>query len=179
MLGRTDVFSAVRMGAGLLLLIAAFVWLQSRTPHPLEGTTAPDFSAEILAGHGAESGDRVRISKFLGQPVVLDFWASWCPPCRKSIPLLSDLADRHQEGGLIVLGINVESISRSTVRRFHKAMGARFPTVQDSGTRLQQMYQVTSLPTLVYIDTFGQVRRVESGAPSPAHLEAEVAKLFK
>ena len=75
---------------------------------PLVGQPAPTFEGAIAAGEGAGS-DRISLEGLRGRPVLLDLWASWCAPCRASIPILSRVAARHREAGLVTLGVNIES----------------------------------------------------------------------
>jgi len=111
--------------------------------------------------------------------VILDFWASWCAPCRASIPILSRLAVAHRDAGLVTLGVNIEgNQTRSFVERAHGALHAGFPTLHDEHWQMQAAYDVQSIPTLVLIDRRGVVRHVEAGVPSETHLDAQIRELL-
>lgn len=170
-----------RLGGWALFFFVLALWSGLRLWHresPLLHRPAPPFSAAIVAGDGA--GDRVSLQGLRGHPVMLDFWASWCPPCRASIPILTRLARRHEPAGLVALGVNVEvERPRSFVARAHAALGAGFPTVHDEGLRMQAAYGVTTLPTLVLIDRRGIVRRLDVGVPSETALDAEIRRLLE
>lgn len=174
---RGDPPSALRLAAwGLFLFVlAAFVAqnvFHCAPASPLVGQPAPPFESAIVAGDGA--GDRVALDSLRGRVVMLDFWASWCPPCRESIPILSRLAARHAAAGLVTLGVNVEGERPpSFVARAHRTLRAGFPSLHDLGA-MQSGYGVRSLPTLVLVDRRGLVRRVEIGVPSESGLDAEI-----
>jgi thiol-disulfide isomerase/thioredoxin len=140
---------------------------------PLVGREAPAFDAPIVAGEGR--GDRVALASLRGQPVLLDFWASWCQPCRASVPIISRLAQRHGPAGLRTYGVNVEAERPAAwVERAHAALGAGFPTLHDQGWAMQTQYGVRSIPTLVLVDRAGTIRRYEVGVPSEDALDAEI-----
>lgn len=108
-----------------------------------------------------------------GHVVILDFWASWCPPCRASVPSLEAFARAHPE--VIVLGVNVESDrDASFVRRAHAQLGATYPTVHDGDGSLQRTYAISSLPTLFVIDEEGHIVESHVGAVDTAWLERHV-----
>jgi len=157
---------------GLMALWAAQNVFQCAPESPLVGRPAPPFEAPIVAGDG--EGDRVSLEPLRGRAVMLDFWASWCPPCRASIPIVSRLAERHAPGGLVTLGVNVErERSPVFVRRAHAALHAGFPSLHDENG-MQFDYAVQSLPTLVLIDRRGVVRLVEVGIPDEDSLDAQI-----
>lgn len=131
----------------------------------LVGRSAPELGLPLVAGEGASEGDRVQLSGLAGKVVALDFWASWCGPCRQSIPALNTVQERYGRR-IELLGINVEhGLSPAAVRNAHRDFGARFPSLQDESFRVQRAYQVDSIPTLVLIDRRGIVRWVERGIP--------------
>ena len=128
-----------------------------RPPSP----DAPGFTMTIEAGEGV--GDRVALDRLEGQVVVLDFWASWCRPCRQSIPILNRIAERFPR--VLFYGVNTEGSDRATLQRRHEQLGASFPSFHDPRGDLQNEYEVTHLPTLVVVDGAGQIRHSMSGVP--------------
>jgi cytochrome c biogenesis protein CcmG/thiol:disulfide interchange protein DsbE len=126
---------------------------------------APGFTLPIAGGEGAAEGDRVSLDALRGKVVLLDFWASWCGPCRRSIPILNGVHQRY--GSRVEMyGVNVEQEqSNAYVARAHQAFAAEFPSLRDEDGSVQAAYAVTSIPTLVLIDREGVVRWVYSGVP--------------
>lgn len=169
------------VGWGFVFLVLA-TWagqhLQRCGPtSELIGQPAPAFEEGIVAGEGA--GDRVALDALRGRPVLLDFWASWCPPCRASIPIVSRLAARHAGAGLVTLGVNVEGDRPPEfVARAHRALEAGFPSLADPSYAMQSAYEVSSIPTLVLIDRRGVVRYYEVGVPVEEDLDALLGEVL-
>ena len=125
--------------------------------HHLRPQMAPEFSGQLA------SGDRVRLRDLRGKVVLLDFWASWCPPCRRSVPALERLSQRFGED-VAFYGINVEAdIPAPRVAQIYQELGAGFETLVDPTGELQQRYQVDRLPTVFVLDPEGRIRHMESG----------------
>ncbi|MBX3246962.1 MAG: TlpA family protein disulfide reductase [Myxococcales bacterium] len=122
---------------------------------------APPFAADVVAGEGA--GDRVDLRALRGSVVVLDFWASWCPPCRESVPVLNRVS--ASSPGVRFYGVSTEAITPSQVAEHHRAFGADFPSLHDPSGELQRLFDVQALPTLVVIDAEGRVRHRSVGVP--------------
>ena len=112
----------------------------------LEDAPAPDFTLPIVAGDGM--GDLIRLEAERGHVVVLDFWASWCGPCRQSIPILNRV--RARAGSNVrFYGVNIEQTSTLAPRQLvmaHAAFGAEFPSVRDEDGSLQRAYGVSREP---------------------------------
>lgn len=149
------------IGGGSVLAIIIVVAMAPncglRPPTP----DAPGFTLTIEAGEGV--GDRVALDRLEGQIVVLDFWASWCRPCRRSIPILNRVAERFPE--VHFYGVNVEGSDQATLRARHEELGAAFPSFHDPRGEVQNQYGVSHLPTLVVVDGSGQIRHSSSGIP--------------
>ncbi len=144
----------------------------------LLGSPAPALDLPVAAGPGADEGDRVSLGALAGRVVVLDFWASWCGPCRQSIPALNQVHERYH-GRIEMLGVNVEgNLPRSAVVQAHRDFGARFRSLQDQQGAAQAAYHVDVIPTLVVIDGGGMVRWVHTGVPDPDELAAHLEPLI-
>ncbi len=123
---------------------------------PEVGALAPDFLLERL-----DSGE-IRLSQFRGRPVVLNFWATWCSPCRKEMPQLINAYDSLQAEGLVVIGLNLQE-GKSIVKPFADDFGIKFPVAIDRDGEVGDRYRLLGLPTTFFIDRNGVVRSVFTG----------------
>lgn len=141
------------------------------TEAPVVGHLAPDFSLVTL------TGEEVTLSDFRGrQPVVLNFWATWCPPCRAEIPFFQS-ASRKYNGQVAVLGID-DGEPRATVAPFVTEMGMTYPVPLDEESVVSRRYRVNSLPSTFFIDRDGVVQQVHIGIINQAVLEAQIEALL-
>lgn len=132
--------------------------------HPLEGKPAPDFSLPII--YGGDTANRVQLSAYRGRPVILDFWASWCGPCRAQFPVIEDFAQSHGADAVAVVGVNTGD-QMGPALRFAQAQGVHYPVVFDEGAVFSS-YLGQQLPTLVVIAADGTVAAVRTGfTPRP------------
>ncbi|MCS6797958.1 MAG: TlpA family protein disulfide reductase [Myxococcota bacterium] len=144
----------------------------------LVGHPVPRFSAPLVAGPGAAESDHFDPGRQTGRVLVLDFWASWCPPCRDSVPVLNRLAERFANAPVTFMGINVDTDARIAASA-HASLGMRYGTVHDAGGSIQSDFRILSLPTLVLVDTRGVVRDVQSGVPDEAELAGRITELLR
>ncbi len=120
------------------------------------GQQAPDLSIQSLNGKG-----RVSLRSLSGKLVVVDFWATWCGPCKQSFPKLEELAKRSP-GKIEVIGVSVDD-QQDGVAQFAKDNGASFPIVWDQGHTVANRWQVASMPTTYILDGSGTVRFIHAG----------------
>jgi thiol-disulfide isomerase/thioredoxin len=158
-------------------MFAGLMYVRLTDQGPWAGKLGPDFTLAVVAGEGASQGDRVRLSDLKGQLVVLDFWASWCEPCRQSVPILNQVAKELATEGVRVYGINSEAFAPQVVDRVAQRWGIAYPVLQDPDAAIMQAYDVSALPTLYLIDRKGIVRRTHAGAPSARRLIEEVREM--
>ncbi len=97
-----------------------------------------------------------------GKVVLVDFWASWCVPCKQSFPVLNDLLSKYGKRGFVVIGINVDE-SKVAMDKFLKSTPAQFSILHDAKQKLVQQVNVESMPTSFIVDTTGKVRFVHNG----------------
>jgi cytochrome c biogenesis protein CcmG/thiol:disulfide interchange protein DsbE len=165
--------------ASLLVAVMFFglMYLRLKDQGPWVGKPAPDFSLPVVAGEGASQGDRVRLSDLKGQLVVLDFWASWCEPCRQSVPILNEVARTLAGEGVVVYGVNSEGLRPEALLRLAGRWGFAYPVLHDANAASMVAYDVSALPTLYLIDRQGIVRRTHAGSPTAQRLIEEVREL--
>ena len=133
-----------------------------------DGQRAPDFTLKSL------DGKEVSLSDLRGKTVLIDFWATWCPPCRRALPHIQKLHEDYRDRGLVVLGINTESPDKPIA--FMKQNGYTFTTLSDPGGKVTQAYGVTGIPTTYIVDRRGMVSSVSVGLTPEADLRRALAK---
>jgi thiol-disulfide isomerase/thioredoxin len=136
------------------------------------GKAAPDVTLPVAAN--GDEGARMRLSDLKGRAVVLDFWASWCGPCKLQAPILDRVARRYEPRGLVVLGINVDD-TPELARSFATRKGLSYPILVDEGKAASAAYDVDKLPSLVVIDKEGRVVSYTTGLVDEGALDEIVA----
>jgi peroxiredoxin len=121
------------------------------SPHP-----APDFT---LKSH---TGENLKLSEFRGEVVMINFWASWCGPCRQEMPLLDELYNAYKPMGFTILGINVEE-DAGQARGLLEEIPVSFPVLFDTRSQVSKLYDVVAMPSSVLIDRDGNVRYLHHG----------------
>jgi peroxiredoxin len=117
---------------------------------------APDFTLKSL------SGKNLKLSEYRGNVVLLNFWASWCGPCREEMPLLNYLHNRYEAVGFVVLGVNVEEQSEMA-RSYIVDRPVDFPILLDNTNEVSKLYKVIAMPSTVLIDRNGNMRYLHQG----------------
>ncbi len=131
-------------------------------PAPAVGHPAPDFTLTTV------TGETFTLSALRGRPVVLNFWATWCPPCRAELPELQ-AASARLTGQVQIVGID-QGESAAQVQAFAASLGLRFTMPLDSDTTVSRLYGVRSLPTTFFIDRGGVIRQIQIGPVTEATL---------
>ena len=137
------------VGLGLMLAAGFFTMGASADP-------APDFTLQ------SSTGENVRLAEQRGQVVMLNFWASWCGPCRKEMPLLDEMSKRYSAAGFVLYGVNVEE-DNTDAKKLIKELGVTFPILYDTESKASSLYNVDAMPTTVMIDKKGEIRYINRG----------------
>ena len=172
---------------GLVLIFGGLWFIFSRTsfgsnilgnseanllePAPVAGHPAPDFELKTLAG------ETIRLSDFRGKPVIVNFWATWCAPCRAEFPEFQEVSvERADE--LVIIGVNHTSgDTPALVPDFVTEFGITFPIVLDENGETVKTYRVLGLPTSVFIDSNGIVNEVFTGPINKSYIESKLPDL--
>ncbi len=146
-----------------------------RMPAPQQGFLAPDFALQDAAGQ------TVQLSDQRGKPVLVNLWASWCPPCKAEMPAMQKVYDEYAAQGFTILAVNTTyQDDAAGARSFADSLGLTFPILYDLDGNVARQYQVRSMPTSFFVDAQGMVRRVVIGGPmSEALLRAEIEQLMR
>ncbi|MSQ60982.1 MAG: TlpA family protein disulfide reductase [Dehalococcoidia bacterium] len=137
---------------------------------PRTGNLAPDFLLTTL------DGGQLRLSDLAGRPVFLNFWASWCGPCRKEMPELVAESQRRRGSDLAIIGVNVQE-NANLARGFVEEFGMDFATVLDMRGQVAAAYRVSGLPSSVFIDRNGVIRGIFFGPLTPDELQGQLGRI--
>jgi thiol-disulfide isomerase/thioredoxin len=161
--------------AALLLVLAGVgVGFQSLTP----SATAPGRDRARPFTVRTLDGRTLRLSELRGRPVIVDFWATWCAPCRASMPLLDRMQHRFASRGLVVVGLSVDDAPSQDVRTFVQRLRVRFPVAMASESVIDDYGPIRSIPTTIFIDRHGRIVRRVVGYVDHETLEAFVREIL-
>ena len=110
----------------------------------------------------SRAGDKVSLDQLKGQVVMLNFWASWCGPCRQEMPLLDQMHKRYSALGFTLIGVNVEANTQDAERWLGETP-VSFPVLFDKDSKVSKLYDVSAMPSTVFIDRKGNVRYLHRG----------------
>jgi thiol-disulfide isomerase/thioredoxin len=159
-----------------ILAVLATMLLSLALPHraaagssALLGQPAPDFALRSFAS------DNVRLSEHLGEVVVINFWATWCGPCRQEMPLLDEVYNKYMRAGLVLFSVNIDE-QRDPAVEMARTLKVSYPVLFDERKDVSRAYQVGTMPVTVLIDRAGVVRYVSEGY-KPGYEQRYTAKL--
>lgn len=168
------------------LLVATLVWIfvsadragtstAGEIPAPREGFLAPDFSLKTL------EGKTMTLSELHGQAVLVNLWATWCPPCRSEMPAIQKLYEEYQDQGLEVLAVNMTyQDNPQAVFPFAEENMLTFPILLEENGEMAHRYELRSLPSSFFINRDGTIEKVVIGGPmSEALLRTRIESILK
>jgi len=140
---------------GLLAAVLALA-TSSALPVVAPTTPAPDFTLRAM------DGPNMRLQEQRGRVVMINFWATWCGPCRQEMPHLNRLYEKYRASGFVLLGVNVDDDTRNAAEVAAK-LGVKFPVLWDTDKKVSRLYDLATMPSTVLIDRDGKVRYVHRG----------------
>jgi thiol-disulfide isomerase/thioredoxin len=160
------------LSVAILALFSLSKVLADNTPGS-EGSLAPAWKLQDLDGKTVSSDD------FKGKVVILDFWATWCPPCRAEIPGLIDLQKAYGKQGLMVVGVSVDQGGADVIKPFVKKFGMNYPVLVADDKVQQAFGGFDAIPVTLVIDRQGRIVKRHLGLTEKDEFEAEIKPLLK
>ncbi len=174
-----------RRGLYLLLLLAGLAWIflsadrsgtstAGRIPAPQKGFLAPDFTLADPNGH------QYHLASLRGKPVLVNLWATWCPPCRAEMPSIQKYYEQYAPQGLVVLGVNATAQDYPlNIVPFVQEYNLTFPILLDETGQVSHAYELRSLPSTFFINRDGSIAEIVIGGPmSGAILETYIKEIL-
>lgn len=160
---------AVVLLVGLLGLMG---WgLRARAGGPIQSGPAPDFSLTTF------EGETITLSELRGQVVIVNFWASWCPPCRDEAPYLESTWRKYKDQGVVFIGVDYVDAEPNALAYLDE-FDITYPNGQDIGQRIADAFQIKGVPETFYVDKTGQVRGVQIGPLEAPTLDNKIDELL-
>jgi peroxiredoxin len=153
------------------LLVLALAACSGAQPAARLGSPAPDFTLPTA------DGGTVRLADLKGKPVLINFWATWCQPCREEMPAMQELYEQYRDRGLVILAIDMEEDLRP-VRRWIDQGGYTFTFLLDSEGEQVKRYNINASPTSYFVARDGVIRDLKLGALSRGEMQTRVEKLL-
>ena len=146
----------MKLKKSIIALVFSVFAASSLASSGMEGQLAPDFALK------SSTGENLRLSEFRGDVVMINFWATWCGPCRQEMPLLDELYSRYQRVGFSLLGVNIDDDSGRAMDMIEE-LGVNFPVLFDARKEVSKLYEVEAMPVTVIVDRTGTVRYIHHG----------------
>jgi cytochrome c biogenesis protein CcmG, thiol:disulfide interchange protein DsbE len=170
----------------IAILVAALAWIfasadrasvstAGEIPAPREGFLAPDFSLQT------PEGETVSLSELRGQAVLVNLWATWCPPCRAEMPAIQKLYDEYKDQGFMVLAVNMTyQDNPQSVLPFTRENNLTFPILLEETGEMARKYELRSLPSSFFVNRDGIIQEVVIGGPmSEALLRTRIESILE
>jgi cytochrome c biogenesis protein CcmG/thiol:disulfide interchange protein DsbE len=175
------------LGGGLLigLLMGAVVFIgmprfnpsttplpTDGTPAPMTGAPAPDFTLMNI------SGTEVSLKDLKGKPVLINYWATWCVPCKDEMPAIEAAYQEHKDTGLTVLAVDADE-GLTEVTSFVTSLDISFEVLMDPGSTVNELYRVRAYPTSFFVGRDGTIMAMQIGVMNEAQLAEHLAKILE
>ena len=184
---RRDWLRSGRVSLGLLVVaLLGLLMVQGYTPssQPVSGDqqeatvgvsvgqVAPDFTLTDL------EGNEVTLSQYRGKVVFINFWATWCPPCRAEMPEIEAIYQEYKDKDVVVIGVDIREVEEE-VRQYVQAGGYSWTFVLDTSGVVTADYKIVAIPTSFFLDTEGVIRAVNIGAMTKRAMEAKLTEAMR
>ena len=174
------ILTVITLTIGVIVVPAIFPRGQSPQENssatsPWIGRQAPDFTLPTL------DSAQVSLSQFRGRPVLINFWATWCLPCREEMPELVREYETHKDEGLMILGLNLTiSDSVPDVQAFVDEFDITFPILLDEdGAVAERLYRIPGLPASIFINRDGTIERFQVGVMTSRQIDKYIAEILQ
>lgn len=171
-------FVALILASGLLEIAVAQSSASGPVPPLLARSTLPVLGKAPAWVLRDVEGREVKSSDYLGKVVVVDFWATWCPPCRKEIPDYIAWQKKYAQRGLVILGLSLDEAPASAVKAFGDKMKINYPLLMADAATAEAFGGIEGLPTAFVIDREGNIRHRKVGLSDPEAYEKLIASLL-
>lgn len=141
-------------------------------PAPIVGSPAPDFTLNNT------NGKLITLADLKGKPVLINFWATWCAPCRTEMPAIEVAYQKYRADGFTVLAVDADE-ALADVTAFKKDLNLSFEFLMDPGLQVTNLYRVRAFPSSFFVDRGGNIAAFQIGAMSDSVLADSVAKILK
>jgi peroxiredoxin len=159
---------------GIAVALLTLPGVAAEAKLPATGEAAPDFALKSTAGRN------LRLKEMRGEVVLVNFWATWCGPCRQEMPHLNRLYEQYAKAGFTLLGVNIDDDPKAAAAMAAR-LGVTFPVLLDSEKHVSRLYDVDTMPATLLIDRNGKVRYVHRGYQPGVETEyqSQVKELLK
>lgn len=171
--------SQIAVIAVVLFLIGLFAYgllLRKEAPRPSSGV-APDFALTLFPDYQSTYGDQINLADLRGKVVVLNFWASWCDPCKEEAALLQNMSEAYAERGVVFVGADYLD-QEPAARRYLQEFGITYPNGPDLASQIARRYRIQGVPETYFITPAGTVDWFKIGPLSATELQGCLDKLL-
>ncbi|MEZ4517219.1 MAG: TlpA disulfide reductase family protein [Chloroflexota bacterium] len=172
-------WTTVAIWLAIFGLLALLGWglMNANATRPEVGSEAPDFTVEFFDGYEWQGLPSAELADMRGNPVVLNFWASWCVECRYETDALEQAWQKYKDQGVVFLGVAYSDVEPNSLE-YMKDFGVTFPHAPDLGTDISQAYEITGVPETFFIDQNGTISYVQIGPLDELTLDSLIQRML-